>query len=285
MRGVRTLDESVASTFGISVQQLDHAWERARLGVLVGRTRPMPKQLHMVMRGARPRMKPRTEANKKAMLRIQAANAIGDLADPNDLLHALPGWTKPPPNPYPARKIGRPRPHLLLPVVNQKPSFMNKPEYGSGFWTSTYLPGKQAASDWVDWCMGERFPHVGEYRSYVLEVEESAFVLELDGPDSCHALMQLGYMKTDPYYEQKGLDLFAKRPQIDFEKLAEVGVAGVRLTENGNRIMHLNLYQPPDQPEFDFNAWDSESTLWLRWAFTKVRVGPKIRISERTRYY
>jgi len=277
-----TLTESVARTFGTSVREVDAAWERAELSVRVGRTRPMPLQLYMVMRGERPRLQRRTKRNDEAFQRMKSAAAAGKIADSHDILDSMPDWTKPPPNPYPTRKIGRPRPHRLLPIVNKSPAYANKPEHASGLWTSTYLGSKKRhPSDWVQWCYYERFPHAGEYRSWVLEVEPDAFVLELDGPESCDELFRLGYMYKDPYYTAKGLDFLGRRPQIDFEKLVSVGVAGVHLTERGNHLMHLSFHPSPGGHDHDFNAWDSESTIWLRWAFRRVRVGPKIRIPER----
>lgn len=277
-----TLTESVARTFGTSVREVDAAWERAELSVRVGRTRPMPLQLFMVMRGQRPRLRRRTKENDAAFKRMKMATDQGKIADADDILNSLPGWNRPPPNLYPARKIGKPRPHRLLPIVNRSPSYANKPEAASGMWTSTYLGARaRFASDWVEWCTYNNFPHAGEYRSWVLEVEPDAFVLELDGPEACDTLYRLGYMYRDPYYERAGLDYFGRRPQLDFEKLASVGVAGVHLTERGNHLMHLSFHPSPGGHDHDFNAWDSESTIWLRWAFRRVRVGPKIRIPER----
>lgn len=277
-----TLTESVARTFGTSVQEVDAAWERAELSVRVGRTRPMPLQLHMVMRGERARPKPRTKKNDEAFERMKRATDQGKIADADDIINAMPEWTKPPPNPYPKRKIGRPVPHRLVPVINRSPAYANKPEHTTGFWTSTYRGSDHKyPSDWVEWCSHERFPHSGEYRSWVLEVEPSAFVLELDDEVACDTLFRLGYMYRDPYYLKDGLDFLGRRPQIDFEKLASVGVDGVHLTERGNHAMHISFTPSPGGHEHDFNGWDSESTIWLRWAFRRVRVGPKIKIPER----
>jgi hypothetical protein len=241
----------------------------------------MPNQLFMVMRGERPKRKRRTKENIRAYARVVKAQSEGMIADIEDISNMLPALTKPEPNPYPARKIGRPNPRRLLPAINESPSYANKPKHGGGFWTSTYLRGEKHPSEWAEWCYYNTFPYAGDYRSWVLEVDPAAFVLEIDDPASCEALMRLGYMYPDPYWEKKELDFWRERPQLDFEKLAEVGVHGVHLTSRGNSIMHLNLHVKPGQNEFDFNGWDSESTVWLRWAFTRVRVGPKVHIPMR----
>lgn len=280
-RLVQDLSESVARTFGINVRDLDNAWERAQLTVKVGRTRPMPQQLFMVMRGNRPKRMRRTKENNAAFKRMRNATAQGGVANIEDIIGAMPAFTEPPLNAYPERKIGRPRPHRIVPVKNSMPGWRNKPEHPTGFWTSTYRGGEHKyASDWVEWCYHETFPYHGEYRSWVLEVDPDAYVLEIDGPESCEALLRLGYMNTDGW-EGHGYDFFRNRPQIDFEKLASVGVDGVHLTERGNNIMHLNLHRQDHEPEFDFNSWDAESTVWFRWAFRRVRVGPRIKIPER----
>ncbi len=269
-----SLEKSVALALGISVRDLDDAWARAELTVFVGRTHPVPPQLRYVMTAKNvPRRMRRTKKNNRAFKRMKQAQAEGRIGNIRDIMNSLPGFTKPPPNPYPTRKVGRPVPHRLIPVRNRTEGFSNKPDWSTGFWTSTYL-GPKYLSAWVLWCQAEHFRWAGEYRSWVLEVDPDAYVLELDSEAAMDALVALGYTWVTDRYKDLGDDSFLRRPQIDYEKLASIGVAGVRLTERGNDAMHL-------MSKHDFNAWDAESTVWLRWAFTRVRVGPKIVIPER----
>lgn len=263
-------DQRSAKAFGLSVESLDHAWMRAELSTYVGVSRPMPPQLFMVMRAHnRARPSRSTARNKDAMNKVQKAVRTGTLADPDDLIAALPPMIYPEPNPYPKRRIGRPTIRSLRPVVtNPSDGFSNKPSRTEGLWTSTYL-GPRVQSDWVQWCQAEEFPYAGEYRSWVLNVDPDAFVLRITGAEDCDRLHEMGYMQVPERWRSGPAIL--RRPQLDFEKLAHIGVDGIHLTESGNWQLHLHM-------RHDFNGWDSESTLWLRWSFTSVRSGPKVTI-------
>lgn len=234
---------------------IDDLFEQVKL------VEPCPTQVFMAMTGHRARRRPPTKAQKAAQQWLK--DHPNEIADLQTLVDALPRWTQPPPNRYPERRMRFPRRRLFKPPKNEE--YWVKPARDTGFWTSTYLDDERI-SDWVRWCRDETFPYPGEYRSYLLDVDPEAVVIQIDGPKDLFLLDQLGLLLRDDA-------LHSSMARIDFEMLAEGGVAGVNLTEQGQWATRLHL-------EYSLYGWDSESTVWLDWAFTNVREGPKVVINR-----
>lgn len=132
------------------------------------------------------------------------------------------------------------------------PHFRNKPS--GGLWTSTLHD--DGTSAWLDWCEDERWGLTNETVVYALDPEPDASVFVLDSQGDL--LRLLGSFARD-----KDHDLLKPRltAQIDFEAVAKHYDA-IHLTERGQistRLATPGLY-----------GWDTESTLWLRWAFRAV---------------
>jgi hypothetical protein len=138
-----------------------------------------------------------------------------------------------------------PSPALLTPLSNS----FNKPQ--GGFWTSTYL-GQPAISAWAETCRREEliddFPD-----TYLLTVDPSARVLEIDGLETLRALMaQYPYHKSG--YEVNSF--------LDYEALARE-YDGLHLTKDGQATTN---YTKPT-----LMGWGCESTVWTRWVFREIK--------------
>jgi len=126
--------------------------------------------------------------------------------------------------------------------------------YG-GMWTSTYTPEDEYDSDWIRWCSTEGF--LAGRHTYRLSVQDDLRIVEVDGLDDLRTVAQRYQTDSEPHGQ-------LHRVYYDFEALAEEFDA-MRLTEEGQRKTRLTGSKEPD-----LYGWDSECTLWLRWAFEEV---------------
>jgi hypothetical protein len=146
------------------------------------------------------------------------------------------------------------------------PGFRNKPS--GGLWTSTLR--EDGMSAWLDWCETEQWGITDEAVVYALDPEPDVSVLVLDSQVD---LLQL----LATFARDQGHDLPKPRltAQIDFEAVAKHYDA-IHLTERGQistRLATPGLY-----------GWDTESSLWLHWAFRDVaEIAPARDILERER--
>jgi hypothetical protein len=134
-------------------------------------------------------------------------------------------------------------------------AFCTKPMNGTGLWTSTYLPDWNYPSEWVEWCMGEKFgnPYGGTWWLLTPRSDARIFVTETQ-----RDLQHL--MKAYPYPSKyAGLHM----TMIDFEAMSK-DYDGMWLTSEGNARLHLSH-------PYNLNSWDVESTLWFRWCFVSAK--------------
>lgn len=228
---------------------------------------PCPVQMKMVDNGRFPRQLPPSKEERALRARMKQEGIPVSSLSPDELLTLMPRWDKGPAR-YPRRPIQRPTERCFVPVRNG--GIAGKPKGGTGMWTSTYL-GPDEISDWVRWSRAERFPVPGEYRSWLLMPDPSALVIQIDSVHDMEKLDQLGFL-YELYPTGFGL---AEIATIDHERLARLGISGVQLTEEGQWRTRF-----PDDHRYSLYGWDSESTIWLRWAFVAVREGPRIVIDE-----
>lgn len=133
-----------------------------------------------------------------------------------------------------------PRPGLMDPVADARPSGGGKPE--GGLWTSTYDDPAGRSSEWVRFCR-EQHPSALRPFGWLLEPREGAArVFEVRNEADADALRAL-YPHPGP-------------SGISFEALAEGGeIDGVRLVDPG-------LFRMRDR-----GSWDVECTFWVRFSF------------------
>jgi len=119
---------------------------------------------------------------------------------------------------------------------------------GVGLWTSTY--SKKYGSDWIRWCVGEKFKEFTKKSLMTLIIpDDDAKIFTIDSLDDLKYLI-------DRFPEK-----VPKMPYLtsfDFYELSKWYDA-IHLTEKGQwetRFSQPSLY-----------GWDCESTLWFRMKF------------------
>lgn len=132
----------------------------------------------------------------------------------------------------------------------ERQSYLNKPE--GGLWTSTLKNGE---SDWVRWCRVNEFGSVDDVPWWRLEPSPSATLLHIDDDADFHALM-----------DAFGRDVPVLGRVFDFDKMKQCGYAGVHVTE---RAVAASRW-PWGTGMGSLDAWDCESTVWLRWSFVSA---------------
>jgi hypothetical protein len=132
--------------------------------------------------------------------------------------------------------------------------------YKGGLWTSTYDP--TFCCDWYQWCHSE-MPERWRSQSawvWLIQPEDDAHIFQIHTLDDLKELIE-----RFPAENNSGLKALGNFP--DWKAIEQV-YDGVNLTEEGQwatRLSDPNLY-----------GWDCESTLWLNWAFKRVRhIGKK----------
>lgn len=125
-----------------------------------------------------------------------------------------------------------------------------------GMWTSTYTPEHEYDSDWIRWCSYEGF--MSGRHAWRLTVKDDLRIIEVDDMEDLWAVVQRfeleDYGPTSPIRDRA----------LDFRFMAEEYDA-MRLTKEGQERTRLTGARKPD-----LYGWDSESTLWFRWAFEDV---------------
>lgn len=125
-----------------------------------------------------------------------------------------------------------------------------------GLWTSTVRPDE--SSEWLEWLRSSHF-YTGDEVIWILQPEADIDVYSIDAVEDYHELLE-SYGREPAYPSAWG------EVVPDFEALVDTYDA-IHLTAQGQRATRFSrpgLY-----------GWDSESTLWLRWAFeSAVRRGP-----------
>jgi len=127
-----------------------------------------------------------------------------------------------------------------------------------GLWTSTYHSRGKFASDWVEWCYYE-MPEWIYPNAFLLDIKEDARIYIIDTFEDLEQLLNL---YPSNLVDKIGNILSSMFALIDWESVSE-DYDGVNLTRNGQirtRFSRPSLY-----------GWDSESTLWFRNVFSKIR--------------
>lgn len=129
-----------------------------------------------------------------------------------------------------------------------------------GFWTSTY--DDRRLSDWCQWCLSAEWNvsrDIPVFPIWELEPEPEAKVLRIDSlADLATVVEQYPSKPLDP-------ELGPELPDWQFPDWPAVAedYDAVHLTADGQ--WETRLTQP-----YNLYSWDCESTLWFRWAFTRV---------------
>jgi len=148
-----------------------------------------------------------------------------------------------------------PKPEEFDPVDGEK-HLKIKPV--GGMWTSTFTPDADHDSDWIRWCSTEGF--LSGRHAWRLTPKEDPRIIEVDSMEDLWAVVQR--FEDEEYLPEypQGVQDYA----LDFEAMADEFDA-MRLTEEGQRKTRLTGSKEPD-----LYGWDSECTLWFRWAFESV---------------
>lgn len=149
------------------------------------------------------------------------------------------------------------RPELsrfILASFSEDFGYMNKPL--GGLWTSSLDNG---ISDWIRWCRVESFGAVDDKAWWHLTPDPEAQVLRIDASEDFHLVMET-------YGRVLSWSFHHHRQAIDFDAVLRDGYDGVNLTDRGAMECRFG----GSFTGMDLNAWDCESTVWLRWAFTSV---------------
>lgn len=121
-----------------------------------------------------------------------------------------------------------------------------------GLWTSTLI--EPVWSDWCWWTSGEEFMYKERCDAFILDIDPKAKIFEINSASDVRWLTRLyPSMKYDTGFLRMNWTALSE----DFH--------GVHLTETGNSLLHSC-----GDISVSMNPWDSESTVWLKWAFTKV---------------
>ena len=155
------------------------------------------------------------------------------------------------------------------PIENYDPENGGMANKGrGGLWTSTLYEHEETGepwSDWCRWCAGERWGATdknGTSKAWALRPHENVQVAVIDTVEDAHRWRQAGILRL----MELGGQIFHGMWEIDFEALAEAGIDGLRLTEEGQWRTRI-----PEREVPSLYGWDSESTCWFRWAFTETR--------------
>ena len=156
-------------------------------------------------------------------------------------------------------------------VENDEMIFRYKPKSTTGLWTSSWRE-ETKDSEWVEWCRGQEFDSPDESQWFLLTPKTDSRLYVIDCYSDLQRLIDI-YNWESPIsktIKRKLGDPYARHYEgIDFVRLAQ-DYDGLHLTSNGNEQLHLSH-------PLNMNAWDSESTVWFRWCFTKVeKIAPVI---------
>lgn len=168
--------------------------------------------------------------------------------------------------------IGKqPKRQRIAPIVNRN-DFGIKPH--GGLWTSTY--DARYGSDWVQWCLGEEFrmPEDNRWKGYLLYPKSYARILEIDSYRDLERLM--GEYEHSPYLQTlnpTGFRIPGILRGLNYERLSHRYDA-IHLTRRGQMETHFS-------DDYSLYGWDCESTLWLRWCFSRVKYVGKAEWNER----
>lgn len=123
-------------------------------------------------------------------------------------------------------------------------TYMNKPE--GGLWTSPL----DSEYSWKKWCEDEDFRACEEKNSFKLKIKTNSKILKIN-TNSDLINLPLQNLSEEGFNGNAHI-----RTYIDFEKILEIGIDAIWLTENGQtetRLSYpLNLY-----------GWDCETVLIL----------------------
>ena len=143
--------------------------------------------------------------------------------------------------------------------IENDPGMGIKPR--GGLWTSTYRPGEDAGSGWVEWCLGEQWGVPSDYRwkAWLFKIPPRMQIYRIDTYEDLRRLVESSFGIGGP-----GRALHSGGLGIDYAKMARAYDA-IHLTENGQwetRLSHPHtLY-----------GWDCESVLWLHWPWAAGEV-------------
>jgi hypothetical protein len=157
----------------------------------------------------------------------------------------------------------------VAPIENDEMASRKKPKSTSGLWTSSWRE-ETKDSEWVEWCRGENFSNPDESQWFLLTPKEHSRLYVIDCYADLERLLET-YLWELPEIKRLSELSYLRRYYrgIDFERLSQ-DYDGLHLTSHGNEDLHHGF-------PLDMNAWDSESTVWFRWCFTKVeKIAPVI---------
>jgi len=163
-----------------------------------------------------------------------------------------------------SRETGSLREEVRPARNSEQSTYAKKPEYGTGFWTSTWNPVQQTSA-WVEWCHANDFDDPYKKSWHLLQPKKTARlyvidnVLDLADLLKYHSWVPPRFGKTELAMNPIMLRLFRG---FDFETLSQF-YDGLHLTAQGNDLLHLGH-------PLDMNAWDCESILWFHWCFSSV---------------
>lgn len=147
---------------------------------------------------------------------------------------------------------GEEPPHqsMMQPVSNDT-SMHWKPQ--GGLWTSSHQPNSDHASEWLEWCDGEKFRQEKYRRAWLLQ-PAGAWMAVVRTPEDLEDLRR----QYDMEYPDDWPVLRMMRDRLDYEKLAE--------NYDGLWLPNPYPYRLSGDTLF-FNVFDVESTIWFRWNF------------------
>lgn len=131
---------------------------------------------------------------------------------------------------------------------------INKPK--RGFWTSTYTPDSDYPSAWLEWCASESFGDWGA--NYLVQPNPDARILTIDSYNTLKRLPRL----------EGGL--FDQLPHLDFAAIAQLYDAVHLIDEALEQTRFPSIHGLAEYNDISLYAWDCESTVWLRHAFTVI---------------
>lgn len=147
----------------------------------------------------------------------------------------------------------------IIPIKNQPHV---KPQ--GGFWTSTYLPENEFASDWIHWCFHEMPEWIKDEEATLIDISPKAIIYTIDNYED-----MMNLLKAYPFKHPWVTETIENSPYgvvfayIDWEKVS-VNYDGVHLTRKGEYATKITRTRGPCL------EWDCESMLWFRNVFTKT---------------
>lgn len=131
----------------------------------------------------------------------------------------------------------------------------NKPK--GGMWTSTYTPDKEFDSDWIHWCMKEKYD-CGNHKWKLLP-KDNINVLVVNSQSDLVSIVDK--YEKNIYKGKKSSRI--PNAVLDFKKISE-DFDAIRLTKEGQEEMDFFEYP-------NLYSWDTETVLNLKWNWSDYK--------------